>query len=401
MCFAQPMLRTGARPPSFSCIPAALSLCYMRGLATGFRSAARLYKQAHFVVASSRSQKAFLHAVRRLPDGEVSTFRALAFGPQVPAVLPSGKFDSIPAISRWFTRAADGFQRTVLNTDYLDQFSTAIVPLELTAEGKFARIDQPLSLLLESSKGLQNTHVYLAQASLSELPQKLQQDVPTPDLVLTAGKGDIYDTSLWIGLAPTYTPLHRDPNPNLFVQLAGKKIVRLFNPGIGRLVFAHVQAKIGGHASATMRGEEMMQGTERVALEEAVWGDAQSRPWMNDAMECEVAAGDGLFIPKGWWHSIKGVGDCMTGSVSTIPNTFTSYAKQRRSTGGLDDFISSYLAMLAWTLPKYVLRLTSSPVLDFVRIVWPGFDSAQTTKVVSFKNLCGGGGGGGGGDARC
>jgi hypothetical protein len=33
-----------------------------------------------------------------------------------------------------------------------------------------------------------------------------------------------------IGHPPTYTPLHRDPNPNIFVQLAGEKVVRLLAP---------------------------------------------------------------------------------------------------------------------------------------------------------------------------
>ncbi|KAF2153091.1 Clavaminate synthase-like protein [Myriangium duriaei CBS 260.36] len=158
--------------------------------------------------------------------------------------------------------------------------------------------------------------IYLAQASLSDLPEALRDDVPTPELVLKAGKGDIYDTSIWLGRAPTYTPLHKDPNPNLFVQLAGTKKVRMFGPQIGAAIFAHVQRSIGGNASAALRGEEMMQGKEREVLEEAVWNVTDQQPWMSDALECEVSAGDALFIPKGWWHSIKGIGSGMTGSVN-------------------------------------------------------------------------------------
>lgn len=160
--------------------------------------------------------------------------------------------------------------------------------------------------------------VYLAQASLSDLPAKLRDDVPTPELV-QVGKGDIYGTSIWLGQAPTYTPLHRDPNPNLFVQLAGTKRVRLFQPDVGRAIFADVQRMIGGTASATMRGAEMMEGEERKILEEVVWGkegEATDELVRQMGWECKVHSGDGLFIPKGWWHSIKGVGEGMTGSVS-------------------------------------------------------------------------------------
>ena len=117
--------------------------------------------------------------------------------------------------------------------------------------------------------------VYLAQASLADLPQQLRQDLPTPDLVLKAGKGDVYDTSIWLGQAPTYTPLHRDPNPNLFVQLAGTKIVRLMKPAAGNAVFARVQEKIGGSGNAAMRGAEMMLGEEKRVLDEEVWGDGR------------------------------------------------------------------------------------------------------------------------------
>lgn len=133
-------------------------------------------------------------------------------------------------------------------------------------------------------------------------------DVPTPDLVIKTGRGDVYGASIWLGMPPTYTPLHRDPNPNLFVQLAGRKRVRLLPPDAGREVFESVQRRIGEAASSVFRGEEMMSGREREVLDEAVWG--------GEALyECDVVAGDGLFIPKGWWHSIKSVGKGMHGSV--------------------------------------------------------------------------------------
>jgi len=247
-----------------------------------------------------------------LEDALVDTFRTAAFAPAQPHLLPRSHFASLPAVKKWFTSDLS------LDQTYLARYADTQVPLEITtSDGDFIRVNRPLSFFLRASDGhLEGATVYLAQASLSDLPKGLAADVPTPEIVLRAGKGDIYDSSLWIGRAPTYTPLHRDPNPNLFVQLAGTKRVRLFRPEVGGEIFARVQRIVGGAGSATMRGEEMMMGEERRVLEEAVWEGKHQVVPEGQGQECEVSAGDGLFIPKGWWHSIKGIGEDMTGSVS-------------------------------------------------------------------------------------
>lgn len=164
-----------------------------------------------------------------------------------------------------------------------------------------------------SAHAQQSARIYIAQAPLPDLPSSMRADLPTPELVLKAGKGDVYDSSIWLGQAPTYTPLHKDPNPNLFVQLAGRKVVRLYAPKAGMRVFSRVQEMIGGGGSASMRGEEMMVGEEREVLEKEVWGEGESG---GDAWEAELEGGDALFIPKGWWHSVKGVGGGINGSVN-------------------------------------------------------------------------------------
>lgn len=170
------------------------------------------------------------------------------------------------------------------------------------------------SIFSASALDSSSAQAYIAQAPLSDLPRALHEDVPTPELVLRTGKGDVYDSSIWLGKSPTYTPLHRDPNPNLFVQLAGKKVIRLYEPRIGNMVFSKVQEMIGGSASATMRGEEMMQGQEKEMLEHEVWGDGQDK--VGGVWQASLSAGDALFIPKGWWHSVKGIGNGMNGSVN-------------------------------------------------------------------------------------
>ena len=265
-----------------------------------------------------------------LKDGSLQTFRDEAFSPSKPALLPKGYFTTLPSIQNWFCTSQDEAGGVRLNFSYLSRFGEAIVPLEFTRlptasaakqnEDFFQRAEVPFYVFLEWTKSATletPERLYLAQASFASLPEALKLDLPTPEIVNKSGTGDIYDTNIWMGIPPTYTPLHRDPNPNLFVQLAGQKIVRILAPEMGDKVFARVQRALGQSASAAFRGEDMMKGQEKGLLEDQIWNDES---FVDDASEAgyevHVGRGDGLFIPKGWWHSVKGVGDGITGSVN-------------------------------------------------------------------------------------
>jgi hypothetical protein len=287
-----------------------------------------------------------------LNDVDLNVFRQKAFIPEEPILITTRDGtdsnltpieSSIPAAQKWFSlsplRDGEGNGRTqsVVSQSYLSPFSDAIVPYELITSNNgqfendlprelstilnqlhvhserqtFHRFSAPLSLfLIACSSTPPLPKLYIAQAQIADLPKQLQDDLPTPLIVQKAGKGDIYDANIWLGLSPTYTPLHKDPNPNLFVQLASTKRVRLFRPNVGASIFRGVQEEIGGQGSAAFRGEEMMEGPERDALDEAVWRDDR------EGFEAEVSPGDALFIPKGWWHSIKSVGTGATASVN-------------------------------------------------------------------------------------
>lgn len=283
-----------------------------------------------------------------LPDSRITTFQQQCFLPEKPAILPRSEFLNTPARTKWFqtnsdkgngngspTNGPDPNQPIAsLNTEYLQTHGAdAFVPLELTElidplaseVQSFRQFHAPLHLFLEwmrvAMTSPQATRLYLAQCQLLDLPPILRDDVPTPDIVARAGKGDVYDANVWIGHPPTYTPLHRDPNPNLFVQLAGRKIVRLLAPGDGQAVFASVRRSLGKRSdrgAAAIRGVEMMQGEERALLDEMVWSVPASAGSEGKGFEAVLDAGDGLFIPKGWWHSIKGVGEGVTASVSSL-----------------------------------------------------------------------------------
>lgn len=158
-------------------------------------------------------------------------------------------------------------------------------------------------------------HLYIAQAPITDLPDALRNDLPAGDIVKFAGRGDIYDSSIWLGLEPTYTPLHRDPNPNLFVQLCSTKIVRLLPPASGDQCFYQVQQRLGRNSgNSRIRGADMMQGLERKAFYEAIWETRQNQSgscgedmYELPVQEAILGPGDAIYIPKGWWHSVKSV----------------------------------------------------------------------------------------------
>jgi hypothetical protein len=274
---------------------------------------------------ASASNRPGPQPVQRLTSWELEEFCQKAFEPQLPAHLPRRIGTSIHAQQEWFISSAphtrnDSPQAFSLKQDFWAKYNDVTVPLELTTNHEdgaiFQQMQAPLGVLLswmEQATGESSQRLYLAQCQLTDLPQSLRDHVPTPEIVQKAGKGDIYDANLWMGLAPTYTPFHRDPNPNLFLQLAGRKIVRLFPPDVGATIFAEVQEKLGRSASSTFRGEEMMQGPEKDLLEREVW---EQKGHGADGHEAVLDHGEALFIPLGWWHSIKGVGIGVTASVN-------------------------------------------------------------------------------------
>ncbi|EWC43722.1 hypothetical protein DRE_07474 [Drechslerella stenobrocha 248] len=148
---------------------------------------------------------------------------------------------------------------------------------------------------------------------------------------------DIYSSSLWLARAEhrTNTTLHRDPNDNLFVQLAGTKIVRCMPPELGDALFSALAAA-GRVRSADGRGrirDNLLDVNEMAALDAVTWGDEDenggtgttgaampgsgdgdvglvaeiARAARAETYEAVVKRGEGMYIPRGWWHAVRSV----------------------------------------------------------------------------------------------
>lgn len=268
----------------------------------------------------SRRSASTWQAVKSISAPTVKEFREIAFEPELPVKIASSQL-YVDARQTWLN--ADG---TNLKAGLgLKHGDTLFLPMELTIPGTdtFHRTEAaPLSLFLDSVDLAQespdeSSRVYVAQCPLSLLPKDLAAPFKTPAVVLEAGKGDIYDSSLWMGLPPTSTPLHRDPNPNYFVQIAGQKTVRVLPPNSGSLLYSRLREGASGAgfgADERVRGEEMMSGEEKQKLEKAIWEDGQGDQL--EGFEALLDPGDALFIPLGWWHAIRGTGTDLNMSVN-------------------------------------------------------------------------------------
>jgi len=128
-----------------------------------------------------------------------------------------------------------------------------------------------------------------------------------------APPGDLFDpqrigggVSLWIGPAGTVTPLHHDTTNNLFCQMVGRKRFWLVSP----LEAALLEGARGFYAG--VRAEEIRERPELAGVR---------------VHEVELAAGEALFIPAGWWHEVTALD--VSVSVSLLhfrrPNDFGWY----------------------------------------------------------------------------
>lgn len=158
---------------------------------------------------------------------------------------------------------------------------------------------------------------YLAQ---NELFQQVIKDIPIPHFCENhghdIGEGKLYHTMLWMGPMNTVSPLHFDPLDNLLMQVVGWKRVLLFPPD--------------DQSDGTEEDDENNNGfpTRRNVSNEPSWHyagingnqyntsavdvenpDHSEYPNFKELAptpyECILGPGDGLYIPKKWWHHVR------------------------------------------------------------------------------------------------
>ncbi|KNE67227.1 hypothetical protein AMAG_12298 [Allomyces macrogynus ATCC 38327] len=129
----------------------------------------------------------------------------------------------------------------------------------------------------------------------------LADDVPTELSFATEALGQEPDAvNLWIGTSAAVTAVHKDPYENLYAVVSGTKVFRLYPP-----------------ADAWLMKEKKLQSGRYVPVNDAdltafrVDLDGTKVPWIVDiderasCMVAEVHAGDVLYLPALWFHSVE------------------------------------------------------------------------------------------------
>jgi hypothetical protein len=189
----------------------------------------------------------------------------------------------MPAVTRW------------PQPSYLQNFTNEPIEIEVSPQdisGYGERHETTLGEYLNLLSVPLPYRIYMSQVPLFKKIPELEDDVTNPLVTEILKLGEVYTTSTWIG-KQSLTPLHHDPRAltNLFVQICGRKEFRLFPLDIPRDVL-----KVG-------------EGTARNTASVDVWGTD-----IGEGFEGNVEAGDGIVVPRGWWHSVRSVEDelCMS-----------------------------------------------------------------------------------------
>lgn len=111
------------------------------------------------------------------------------------------------------------------------------------------------------------------------------------------------DGFFWMGPQGTLTPFHHDLTNNLLVQVRGRKQVRMVpSYAVGRM-------RNTVHCFSEVQPKDFAQGGSN----------------MPQMLECEIAAGEAIFLPVGWWHHV-------TALDQTISMSFTNFSQANQFT---------------------------------------------------------------------
>lgn len=191
---------------------------------------------------------------------------------------------------RFSKKENDPYVRVEVGESYMDPdvqvydipFSVFLSQISDPTSGNFSHQG------IGQSKTSQN-RIYLAQQCITEIPI-LNGDIRVPDICLCTGYKSIYRTNIWFGgRTGSTSPCHYDPYDNVLVQVVGEKEIILFCPSQSDLLYP---------AIGTLQ--------KNTSLVNILSPDYQIHPESKllKGYRITLREGDGLYIPKKWWHFI-------------------------------------------------------------------------------------------------
>ncbi|WP_165861280.1 cupin-like domain-containing protein [Paenibacillus paeoniae] len=127
---------------------------------------------------------------------------------------------------------------------------------------------------------------YLQQIPISTFPE-LAGDFQVPEFI----QGKDIKVNLWLGSGGNITPTHFDPASNFLAQVKGEKKLMLYAPNQTSRLYPFPFHSSNGNLS---RVDVLNPNLDRYPRYKKV-----------QAIECTLKAGEMLFLPAFWWHSVE------------------------------------------------------------------------------------------------
>ena len=236
----------------------------------------------------------------RIPLPSPDDFLARHWVPGVPVIIED-LVPRWPAFGRWsFDDLAQRFGDVEVEASV--GRDTVSMP---DADWQPLRQTLPLSDLLERMNRPGNDVYVIAKNALLANPamKGLLDEIELPPTFFRPP--DPTKMTLWLGPAGTHTPLHHDGDNAMFCQVVGRKRIRLAPP----------------------ESVALLDRTDGVYSR---WDPQSDLDPSNDPerlIELELAPGEALFLPAGWWHQIDALSPSMSVSILhfVFPNDYSWY----------------------------------------------------------------------------
>ncbi|KAN0065048.1 hypothetical protein ACQY0O_001541 [Thecaphora frezii] len=226
-----------------------------------------------------------------------------------------------PALARWSHRDAEG--RETLAGMRCPETESVVVPVEVSRAGRgynahdrhgggWDRIELPFGIFLDAFiAGSIPWHTspiapmvgYMAQFDLLSSSPSLSHDAPRLPYTVAGPRGarEQWRSNVWIGPSSTFTPLHRDPYENLFVQVVGRKRIHIFPPTAESSLYLNPSGPQSNTSQVEMEEALLDTGKEQMEKE---WPLLEKALGATLTAAVEVGPGDAMFIPRGWFHCV-------------------------------------------------------------------------------------------------
>lgn len=270
------------------------------------RQAARMAKQDWLLANQRRLAFEAGFALDTLDTPEPGFFYRHYYEANRPAKL-TGIVDHWPALARW---SLDHFERVAGNAAVEAQVEREGDPDYELAKDDHRRLVRFGELIEWLRKDGASNDIYLTaynSGTNAAALAPLWDDLAPIDLLEARGDRDGF---FWLGPKGTLTPWHHDLTNNLLVQVLGRKRVRLAPP------WAFARMRNSRHCFSDWGNEPLPAGE----------GDIATPP----VLETVIGAGEGIFLPVGWWHQVEALD--LSASMS-----FTSF---RRPNAHVEDYTS-------------------------------------------------------------